>query len=369
MKIKSIETFSTGYVTIVRVRSTDGHEGFGQTAPYHANITALIVHQQLSRHVLGKEIDTIDQLVEDIMRAEHKYYGSYLFRALSGLETALWDLKGKQLGKSVCELLGGEHRPIEVYGSSMRRNISPEEESERLKRIQQEYGIRAFKFRIGNNFGNDVDVYPGRTEQIIPTVRKALGEETLLYADANSAFTPTRAIEIGRLLEQYGLVHYEEPCPFPNLEWTKQVTEELDIAVAGGEQDTDLVQFQRMINMKAVDIVQPDICYIGGLSRAIKVANMAEEAGMICMPHSANLSMISVFTMHLTAAIPNAGQFMEYSIETRPWEEELFTSSFNVSDGKVKIPDGPGWGVQIRPEWLDKATYQISESKYEKTVI
>jgi L-alanine-DL-glutamate epimerase-like enolase superfamily enzyme len=79
--------------------------------------------------------------------------------------------------------------------------------------------------------------------------------------------------------------------------------------------------------------------------------------------------MISVFTMHLAAAIPNAGRFMEYSIETRPWEEKLFTTSFNVSDGKIKIPDGPGWGVQIRPEWLEKATYQISESKYEKTII
>ncbi|MBU7595753.1 mandelate racemase/muconate lactonizing enzyme family protein [Metabacillus halosaccharovorans] len=363
MKIKSIETFSTGYVSIVRVKSTDGYEGYGQTAPYHANISALIIHQQIARHVLGKEIDKIDQLSEDIIKSEHKYHGSYLCRALSGLETALWDLQGKQLGKSVYELLGGENRQIEVYGSSMKRNISPEDESERLKKMQEDYGFRAFKFRIGKNFGNDVDVYPGRTEQIIPTVRKALGKETLLYADANSAFSPTRAIEVGRLLEQYGVVHYEEPCPFPNLEWTKQVTEELDIAVAGGEQDTDLVQFQRMINMNAVDIVQPDICYVGGLSRALEVANMAEKAGMVCTPHAANLSMISVFTMHMVASIPNAGQFMEFSVESNPWAEELFTTKFNVYDGKVKIPaDGPGWGVQIRPEWLEKAMYQISEN-------
>ncbi|XOQ15515.1 MAG: D-galactonate dehydratase [Shouchella clausii] len=363
MKIKSIETFSTGYVTIVRVKSTDGHEGFGQTAPYHANISALILHQQLARHIVGKEVDQIDQLVEDIMRAEHKFYGSYLCRALSGIETALWDLKGKQLGKSVYEMLGGKHRPIDVYGSSMKRNISPEDESDRLKQMQEDYGFRAFKFRIGNVFGNDVDVYPGRTEQMIPTMRKALGEETLLYADANSGFTPTRAIEVGKILEQYGVVHYEEPCPFARLEWTKQVADALDIDVAGGEQDTDLAQFQRMISMNAVDIVQPDICYIGGLSRALKVAKMAEENGMVCAPHAANLSMVTVFTMHMVSAIPNAGPFMEYSVESHRWAEELFTTNFKVSDGKVNIPDGPGWGVEIRKEWLEKAPmYRISEN-------
>lgn len=86
------------------------------------------------------------------------------------------------------------------------------------------------------------------------------------------------------MLEQYGVCHYEEPCPYPQLEWTKQVADALELPVTGGEQDTDLAQFQRMISMHAVDIVQPDICYIGGLSRALKVARMAEAAGMTCTP-------------------------------------------------------------------------------------
>ncbi|WP_248927261.1 mandelate racemase/muconate lactonizing enzyme family protein [Paenibacillus hamazuiensis] len=361
MKLKSIESFSTRNLCIVRVKTDDGLEGIGQIAPYHANISALVLHQQIAHHALGKDADRIAELAEAIVTAEHKFPGSYVCRAVGGLDTALWDLKGKRLGKSVCELLGGERRPIEVYGSSMKRDISPEKEAERLKRLQEKHGFRAFKFRIGNNFGGDVDVYPGRTEQIVPAVRRALGDETLLYVDANSGFTPSRAIEVGRMLEQYGVVHYEEPCPYPWLEWTKQVTDALDVAVTGGEQDTDLAQFHRMISMHAVDIVQPDICYIGGLSRALEVARMAQEAGMTCTPHAANLSMVTVFTMHMVAAIPNAGRFMEFTVESDAWTEDLFTAGFEVRDGKVAIPDDPGWGVTVRPEWLENAEYRISE--------
>ncbi|TBL79344.1 mandelate racemase/muconate lactonizing enzyme family protein [Paenibacillus thalictri] len=361
MNIKSIETFSTRNICIVRVKTEDGAEGIGQIAPYHANISALVLHQQIAPQALGKDAERIEQLVDAIVTAEHKFPGSYVCRAVGGLDTALWDLKGKRLGQSVCELIGGKPRAIEVYGSSMKRDILPEDEAERLKRLQDKHGFKAFKFRIANNFGNDVDVYPGRTEQIVPAVRKALGDGTLLYVDANSGFTPGRAIEVGKMLEQHGVVHYEEPCPYPQLEWTKQVTDALNLNVTGGEQDTDLVQFQRMISMHAVDIVQPDICYIGGLSRALEVARMAQKAGIPCTPHAANLSMVTVFTMHMAAAIPNAGRFMEFTVESDSWANELFTSRFEVRDGRITVPDAPGWGVTVRPEWLEKAEYRISQ--------
>jgi L-alanine-DL-glutamate epimerase-like enolase superfamily enzyme len=361
MKIRSIETFSTENICITRVRTDDGHEGIGQIAPYHANISAHVLHQQIARQALGQEADQIAELVEAIITHEHKFPGSYVCRAVGGLDTALWDLKGKRLGKSVCELLGGTLGEIEVYGSSMRRDIMPGDEAERLKRLQDTHGFRAFKFRIANKFGNDIDVYPGRTEEIVPAVRRALGDDTQLYVDANSGFTPARAIEVGRMLEQQGIVHYEEPCPYPRLEWTKQVTDALALNVTGGEQDTDLVQFERMINMHAVDIVQPDICYVGGLSRALEVARMAQEVGMTCTPHAANLSFVTIFTMHMCAAIPNRGQFMEFSIESNAWTKNLFMEELVVRDGKVSIPDGPGWGVTVRPEWLERAEYRISQ--------
>ena len=361
MNIKRIETFTTRQLSVVRVTADDGSQGYGQIAPYHANISALVLHQQIAPHALGADADEIERLAEKCIQEEHKFPGSYVCRAVGGLETALWDLKGKRLNRSVCELLGGTPRPVRVYGSSMRRNISPEDEAERLKRLKETHGFGAFKIRIGNNFGGDVDVYPGRTEQVVEKVRKAIGDETKLFVDANSGYTPAKAIEVGRFLEQYGVCHFEEPCPYPELEWTKQVADALEIPVTGGEQDTDLAQFRRMIAMRAVDIVQPDVCYIGGISRALKVAQMAREAGMPCMPHAANLSLVTVFTLHLVAAIPNAGEYMEFTIERDAWTEDLLTSPLAVADGTIRVPDGPGWGVDIRPEWLERAEYRVSE--------
>ncbi|MFD0675909.1 MULTISPECIES: mandelate racemase/muconate lactonizing enzyme family protein [unclassified Paenibacillus] len=361
MQIKSIETFTTKQLSVVRVTTEDGLQGYGQIAPYHANISALVLHQQLAAHALGAAANEIEALAAVCIREEHKFPGSYICRALGGLDTALWDLKGKRLGKSVSELLGGKPRMVEVYGSSMKRNISPQEEAERIKRLKETSGFRAFKIRIGNNFGNDTDVYPGRTEEVVRAVRAAIGDDTLLYVDANSGFTPQKAIETGHMLAQYGVCHFEEPCPYMELEWTQQVADALDIPVTGGEQDTDLSQFRRMIQMRAVDIVQPDICYVGGLSRALEVARMAEAVGMTCTPHAANLSMLTVFTLHMVAAIPNAGTFMEYTIEDDAWTHDLFTQPLEVHDGKVQVPEGPGWGITVRPEWLTNAEYRISQ--------
>ena len=119
-----------------------------------------------------------------------------------------------------------------------------------------------------------------------------------------------------------------------------------------------------MVNARAFDIVQPDICYVGGLSRALRVAAMANEAGLPCVPHSANLSLVMVFTLHMMGAIENAGPYVEFSIEGLdyyPWQEGLFSPALAVRDGQVQIPAGPGWGVEINPAWLAKANYQLSE--------
>ncbi|MDK1031695.1 MAG: mandelate racemase/muconate lactonizing enzyme family protein, partial [Planctomycetia bacterium] len=223
------------------------------------------------------------------------------------------------------------------------------------------HGYGAFKIRIGKVCGHDEDEWPGRTEELVPTVRKALGDDAVLLVDANSCYTPAKAIEVGRMLEDNGIGHFEEPCPYWELEWTAEVAEALEVPVAGGEQDNCLAQWRRMINMRAVDIVQPDVCYVGGLSRTLSVAAMAAEAGLPCVPHSANLSMVTVFTLHLMGAIPNAGPHFEFCIEDVSWTKDLFEPALEAHDGKVAIPAGPGWGVTINPSWLASAERRVSQ--------
>jgi L-alanine-DL-glutamate epimerase-like enolase superfamily enzyme len=199
---------------------------------------------------------------------------------------------------------------------------------------------------------------------MLPAIRNRVGDEVALLVDANCCYTPTKAVEVGRMLETYGVCHFEEPCPYWEFEWTAEVSRALEMPVAGGEQDWCLSQWRRIIQLRAFDIVQPDVCYVGGLTRALRVATLAKEAGLLCMPHSANLSLVTVFSLHMMGAIENAGPYVEFSIEpssSYPWQVGMFDPALEASEGKVQIPDGPGWGVEINPSWLAKTERRISE--------
>jgi L-alanine-DL-glutamate epimerase-like enolase superfamily enzyme len=366
MKIKSIETFCTEFVGFVRATVEDGSQGWGQVSTYNADITCLILHRQVAPWTLGANIGELDDLLDVVTEREHKFPGSYLRRAMAGLDTAVWDLRGQVEGKSVCELLGGTTGPLRVYASSMKRDITPADEADRMLRLRDKFGYDACKFRVGAECGHDMDEWPGRTESIVPVMRSALGDDMTLLVDANSGYSPQRAIEIGRLLEDYGVCHFEEPCPYWEPEQTRQVTDALDIDVAGGEQDCDIPTWRRLIDMRAVDIIQPDVCYLGGISRILRVAKMAASANLPCTPHCANLSLVTLFTAHVLKSIPNAGNYLEYSIEESdyyPWQYGLFKESpYKIEDGHIRVSDAPGWGVEINDDWLGSATYQISES-------
>lgn len=365
MKITKLETFCNEFVGFVRATADTGDQGWGQVSTYNSDITCEIFHRQVARHALGTDaLDFADTLAL-ISEREHKYPGSYLRRAMTGLDTALLDLRGKLEGKPVTVLLGGTPGKLRAYASSMKRDITPDDEARRLCRLRDEKGFDAFKWRVGSECGRDRDEWPGRTEAIVPTVSRALGDGVAKLVDANSCYSPNRAIEVGRLLEAEGIGHFEEPCPYWEFGWTKQVTDELSIDVTGGEQDCEFTAWETMIGMRAVDIVQPDVMYMGGMLRTLRVCKMAEEAGLPVTPHAANLSLVTMCTMHLLRAIPNAGKYLEFSIEGEdyyPWQYDLFLGEpYRIEDGKATVTDAPGWGVEINPAWLETAQYRVSE--------
>jgi len=366
MRIQKLETFCNEFVGFVRLTTDSGATGWGQLSTYNADITATVFHRQIAPWALGADAYDIQALVDTIPEREHKYPGSYLYRAMAGLDTAMWDLRGQCEGKPVVELLGGTPGRLRTYASSMRRDITPQDEALRLCQLRDTFGFDAFKFRVARECGRDIDEWPGRTEAVVPALRQALGPDVTLMVDANSGFSPPRAIEVGRMLQDQGVSHFEEPCPYWELEQTQQVTQALSLDVTGGEQDWDFAVWRRMIALRAVDIVQPDVLYMGGILRSLQVARMAEAAGMPCTPHSANLSMVTLFTMHLLKAIPNAGKYLEFSIEGLEyysWQQDLFVQSpYVISDGGIEVSAAPGWGVEIAPEWLARSTYQCSET-------
>jgi L-alanine-DL-glutamate epimerase-like enolase superfamily enzyme len=196
MKIERLETFCNRFVGFVRVTASGGVQGWGQVSPYNADITCDIFHRQVAPWALGEDALDVEALIGRIPEREHKFPGSYLCRAMCGLDTALWDLRGKLEQKSVCELIGGKPRRLRAYASSMRRDITPRDEAARLRQLRDRLGFDAFKFRVGAEYGHDRDEWPGRTEEIVPAMRRALGPDATLLVDANSCYSPRRAIEV-----------------------------------------------------------------------------------------------------------------------------------------------------------------------------
>ena len=186
MKITKLETFCNEFVGFVRATAETGAQGWGQVSTYNADITCEVFHRQVARHALGTEALDFADTLNLIGEREHKYPGSYLRRAMTGLDTALLDLRGKVEGKPVTALLGGTPGKLRAYASSMKRDITPEDEAKRFLRLRDAHGFDAFKWRVGAECGRDKDEWPGRTEAVIPVVCRALGDGVDKLVDGNS---------------------------------------------------------------------------------------------------------------------------------------------------------------------------------------
>jgi L-alanine-DL-glutamate epimerase-like enolase superfamily enzyme len=365
MKITHIETLLYGdTVAAVRLRTDNGLYGIGQTACYGADLTVAALHKYVAPVFLEQNPWDVSVLVRRTLIVHYKFTGTFLYRALCGVETAVWDLLGHATGQPVYRLLGGAHRTtIPLYASSLSRTITPEHEAQRMADAVAASGFRGVKIKIGGRMSQDADAWPGRTEQIIPLMREALGDAIAISADANGSYSPPRAIAIGRMLERYNYFHFEEPCPFDQPENTRMVAAALEIPVAGGEQETDVRHFQHLIASRTLDIVQPDIGYIGGIGRARRVAELAELAGIPCTPHCSQHSMLQVCTLHLAAAMPACYHFQEWRIDAdAAWAEAIYEPHLQIVDGAITLSERSGWGVSLQPDFERTAILQVSKA-------
>jgi L-alanine-DL-glutamate epimerase-like enolase superfamily enzyme len=185
---------------------------------------------------------------------------------------------------------------------------------------------------------------PGRTEKLIPLVRKTFGNAIDIHADSNSSYDPAHAIKVGRMLEEVKAVYFEEPCPFDELDETKTVADTLTIPVAGGEQEFSQWRFRWMIANRGVDIVQPDLQYYGGMIRSIRVARMAQLAKMPTTVHISG-GFGFVYMLHIASVVPDIGKYQEYKLGTEKYGA-WFDPAITVKDGKMTVPNGPGVGIR-----------------------
>jgi L-alanine-DL-glutamate epimerase-like enolase superfamily enzyme len=352
--IASMELLRNRRNFLVRVRSTDGHEGIAVPNAMHMVHLYPIFLNRVAPFFAGKDARQLEPLLWELYRHDdnYKYQGLALWVCTAAAEFALLDMLGKIAGKSVGDLLGGvKRRDIAVYRASGNRGNTPEEEVAYLKRIVSETGAKALKFRLGGRMSRNADSLPGRTEKLIPMVRDAFGKEMTLYADSNSSYDVPNAIRIGRLMEEYDYAFYEEPCRFDHHEDTKAVADALRIPVAGGEQENSEYRFRWVIANRGLDVIQPDLHYYGGFIRSLRVARMAHEMGLLCTPHMSGSGLGYLDAAHFASIIPNPVPFTEFKGDADiPVRSE--TSSLKVENGMVRVPAGPGFGITIDPAFV-----------------
>jgi L-alanine-DL-glutamate epimerase-like enolase superfamily enzyme len=305
----------------------------------------------------GKDARDWEALLEEVYvyRSNYKVQNLALWVPLATIEFAVLDMLGKIAGKPMGELIGSIHHPkIAVYQANNFRGRTAEESLEGIKRQVEETGAKALKFKVGGRMSKNADYPSGRSDKLIPMVRKAFGDEMTIYADSNGSYDVEEAIRIGKLIEEYKYDFYEEPVPFDWYEETLQVADALKVPIAGGEQEPSIHNFRWLIGNHALDIVQPDIFYFGGMIRSMKVARMAELLGKTCVPHISSSGLGYLYMMHFVSAVPNAGPFHEFKGFNKSIPLEGPDASLSSSQGTVEVPTGPGLGVVLDPDFIGK---------------
>ncbi len=353
--IESIELLRKGRNHFVRVRSKDGAEGIsvddGRMDVLHPILNRLIIP-----YFIGKDARDLEEHLFQAYRyqSNYKLLGLALWAPMALVEFAILDMFGRMLKKPMGQLLGDIVRTtIPFYVASGRRDTTPEQEIDYLKTLVEPTGAKALKFRVGGRMSRNEDAMPGRTEKLIPLVRKVFGDKMVIHADANSSYDPPKAIEVGRMLEDVGSIHYEEPCPFDNFDDTKKVTEALDIPIAFGEQESSHWRFQWCIRDHVVDIVQPDLYYYGGMIRSRRVARMADQANMATTVHLSG-GFGFVYSLHFASCTPKIGPWQEYKKGVETFGQ-WFDPPLKIVDGAINVPQGPGVGIADPKEILKGA--------------
>jgi D-galactarolactone cycloisomerase len=349
--------YKTKGALVVEVHTDEGITGWGDCyGP--AAVCKAIVDTLLKPSVVGKDPFDVEVIWEALYN-KVKDYGltGMTISGISGVDIALWDIIGKACKQPIHKLIGGSFRPrVEAYATGLYfKNMDRlNEEAAEEARGYAEQGFRSIKMKIGlGSLKKDLDR--------VAAVRDAIGPEIRLMVDANHCFNVPQAINIGRELEQLDVYWFEEPISPEDREGYVEVSRRLDMAVAGGENEFTKFGFRDIIDQRAMDIVQPDVCAAGGITECKKIAALAQAARLQCIPHAWGTAIGLAATIHFLAPLPECppclvpiSPILEYEQTFNPFRDQLSRVRLTHQQGFVDVPTGPGLGIDINREILDK---------------
>lgn len=341
--------YDTRTAMLVEIETDDGLTGWGECyGP--AAMTAAVV-RSVAPWLIGEDplrTDFLWQMIYARLR-DHGQKG-VVIEGLSGIDIALWDIKGKHFGVPVYQLLGGPLRnEVQAYATGLYRRKS----GDPLRYLTEEAagyvaeGFKSVKLKVG--FGVQEDATVTRA------VRDAIGPDVALMVDANHAYDASAAIRLGRMIEEHDIGWFEEPVPPEDITGYQAVKAALSIPIAGGECEFTRFGFRNLLVSRAVDIVQPDTCAAGGLSECKKIADMAEAFGIRYNPHvwgtgiaiAASLQLLAVLPAHTPNSLAPIEPMLEFDRTEHPIRQAVLTEPLEHAGGIIRVPDGPGLGIEI----------------------
>lgn len=347
-------TDSSRDALIIRVSTDAGVTGYGEVDSSPLVVKAIVespashtIARGLRELLIGRDPLEVERLWHDMYEAT-LYVGrsGVVIHAMAGVDIALWDLKGKLLGLPVHNLLGGAHRTeIRAYASNMFQ-LTPEATADRAAAAVAA-GYTAVKFGW-EPFGAD----PQSDEAFVRAIRERVGDDVDIAIDAGLAWDTKTAIQRVRLLEQYRLLWLEEPLHPDNLRGYRRLTQAVDTPIAAGEEECTRDGFRRLMDEGGVDIVQIDVTRVG-LTQSMLIAGDAHERGIPVANHTFTTDLNASASLHFLAAVPNA-LICEYCVEPSELSRSLLTSPVRLIDGMAQVPQGPGLGVELDTQVMDR---------------
>ncbi len=365
-------TMATKPALLVEVVTDEGLIGLGEAAHFGGPMasTAQVIEHELKPYLIGENPNDIERLWERMHRRAYKHArGGIVIAAISGIDIALWDLRGKLANMPVWRLLGGYRKRVPAYatggfyaeGKGVRELVSEMESYVKA-------GFRAVKMKVGRNSDVELSALRASNErgvaevslatdiERVAAVRKAIGPDIRLAVDANGAWDVATAVKMGRAMEAFDIYWYEEPVWPDDVEGSREVAEKLSIAVAGYETCSyGIVDFARYISARAVHFVQPDVAWAGGLTESLKIAHLAQAANLPIAPHIHGSAVAVAAGLHLLGAVRNGSMaetvFPAHELMTDLVREPL---TLDPASGEIELSERPGLGIELDPETVQR---------------
>lgn len=363
MKVTGLKTYlchayRTNWV-FVEVYTDAGITGVGEATLEMRELAVEQAILELERYLVGRDPHAIESFWHDAYRDAYWRGGPVLMSALAGVEMALWDIKGKDLGVPVYQLLGGKVRDaVPCYANAWFAGAKSADEFAAKARVAQAAGFKGLKWDpFGKAYMHLDPAEMNEALNCIRAVKEAVGNEVHLIIEGHGRFNVPTAVRIGQALQEYGILWFEEPIPPDDKEGLAWVRRKIPVPVSGGERLYSRYDYASFLRLECADYWQPDVSHAGGIMELRKIAAMAESHYIPVCPHNPSGPVANAATLQLAACTPNF-YLLETMANDIPYRKDITDEQVQFENGLMSIPDGPGLGINIRPDEIAKYPYE-----------